>query len=196
MTNSPPYAETDISSGNLMPRPAHQVASVSGSTAPAFSGAAQIEAMAAFAAAAAPVTSAYDIWAATNAPVTGGDLRADEDDDGVTNGIEFVVGGTISTNDLDKLPTALTDGTNMTFSFERAQQSINPSAAVSIEVGANLVNWPDIYQVPGAATAGPPMTVVKDSSPGCDTVHLSVPMAPFASRFTRLRYLPPSDPVP
>ena len=185
VSNNPPYSEIDITAGNLVARVGYRVVSAPGLTAPEFTGALQRESYAAFAT--ATVSSAYDTWASTNAPVTGSDLTADEDADGVTNGIEFVVGGTISTNDLEKLPTASTDSTNMTFSFERAQQSIDPSVAVSIEVGTDLVNWPDIYPVPGAATAGPPMTVLKDSSPGFDTVTLSVPKAPFASRFARLK---------
>jgi hypothetical protein len=130
---------------------------------------------------------AYEAWAGTNAPTTGSDLSADEDGDGVGNGVEFIVGGSGSTHDLDKLPSASTDGASMTFSFQRAQQSIDPATTVSIEVGTDLTNWPDVYAVPDDATAGPPVTVTKDSSPGFDTVTLSLPMAPDSRRFARLR---------
>jgi N-sulfoglucosamine sulfohydrolase len=131
--------------------------------------------------------SAYTIWAATNAPTTGSDLSADEDGDGVGNGVEFIVGGSGSTHDLDKLPTASTAGANMTFSFERAQQSIDPSTTVSIEVGTDLTSWPDVYAVPDDATAAPPVTVVKDSAPGVDTVTLGLPMGPGSRKFARLK---------
>lgn len=137
--------------------------------------------------AAAGVGSAYVTWAATNAPTTGSDPSADEDGDGVSNAIESVVGGSISTNDLGKLPTVHQDGANMTFSFQRAQQSIDPSTVLTIEACTDLATWPDVYPVPDGATAGPPVTVVKDSSPGFDTVTLSLPMAAGGGKFVRLK---------
>ncbi len=186
VTNSPPYSEIDITKGELTSRVGYQVTTVAGLTAPSFSGFVQSESFAAFATA-TPPSSGYGTWAATNAPTTGNDPTADEDGDGVSNGVEFVLGGTISTNDLDKLPSVSNDGTIMTFSFERAQQSIDASASVSIEVGTDLATWPDVYPVPDDTTVGPPVTVEKDSSPGFDTVTLSVQMAPDAKKFGRLK---------
>jgi hypothetical protein len=128
----------------------------------------------------------YTTWASTNAPTTGNDPSADEDNDAVNNGAEFILGGSINTNDLDKLPTASTDGTNMIFSFERDQDSIDASVVVSIEVGNDLATWTNEYNVPTAPAAGPPVAVV-DNGNGTETVTLTVAQAPDTKRFARLK---------
>ncbi|BCX47342.1 autotransporter-associated betastr and repeat-containing protein [Haloferula helveola] len=138
------------------------------------------------------VQGGYSAWAAINAPVTGNDPDADEDLDGVPNGVEYVLGGTIGTNDLDKLPTASTSGADFLFSFVRDQASIDGTTAVVIEVGTTLASWPDVYAVPGGATANNPgVTVVKDSpSAGFDTITLTLPRAPDPAKFGRLKVTP------
>jgi autotransporter-associated beta strand protein len=134
--------------------------------------------------------SAYATWAAINAPSpqTPSD---DFDGDGVSNAVEFVLGGLATSNDLGKLPVAATSGGNMTFTFQRAQSSIDPKTSTAIEVGTDLVTWntaPSPYTVPdGAAVNNPGVTVVKDSpSVGTDTITLTVPQAPDAKKFARL----------
>jgi len=129
--------------------------------------------------------SAYDTWASVNAP--SGDPDEDYDGDGVSNAVEFVLGGDKDTNDLDKLPMVATDGTNMTFTFERDQASIDPSVSVSIEVSTDLVDWSSNYAVPDVETAGPPVAVVKDSPTDFDTVTLTVAKAPDTKKFARLK---------
>ena len=131
--------------------------------------------------------SAYAIWAATNAANTGTDPTADEDGDTVSNGLEFVLGGTVSTDDLDKLPAVSTDGTNMSFSFKRAQQSIDPSTAVTIEVGTDLVTWPDVFTV-GADTSSSSLGVtVIDNLDGTDTIVLNTSRGAVYKKFVRLK---------
>ena len=134
-------------------------------------------------------SSAYDTWKAVNAP--SGNPDDDYDGDGVSNAVEFVLGGLASTNDLSKLPTLTTSGGDMIFNFKRAQSSIDPKTAVFIEVGTDLAIWNNPsspYTVPDGATAGPPLAVVKDSpSLGTDNVTLTLPQAPDAKKFARLK---------
>ena len=137
----------------------------------------------------AVTVSPFATWSTTNAPTTGNDPSDDEDGDGVSNGVEFVLGGDKDSNDLDKLPAAATDATNMTFTFVRDQASIDASVSVEIEVGANLASWPTSYTV-GADTAGSDagITVAKDTPvAGKDTVTLTVAQAPDIRKFARLK---------
>lgn len=140
-----------------------------------------------FLAAEAGTGSPYATWATTNAPT--GTPADDYDGDGVSNAVEFVLGGTASTNDLGKLPAMATNNGNMTFTFVRKQNSIAPSMGVSIVVGTDLVNWPDSFNV-GADTAGSTAGVVvtKDSpNAGEDTIVLTLPQAPDPRKFARLK---------
>jgi autotransporter-associated beta strand protein len=133
--------------------------------------------------------SAYDTWKATNAP--SGTPEDDFDGDGVDNAVEFVLGGLASTRDLAKLPAVSTNGGNLMVTFKRAQASIDPMAAVTLQVGTNLAAWPDSYPVPDAAVAiNPGVTVVKNSpAVGTDTVTLTLPRAADRSKFVRLRVI-------
>jgi hypothetical protein len=134
--------------------------------------------------------SAWDGWRAVNAP--GSNPHDDSDGDGVTNAVEFVLGGNSTTKDLDKLPLLAADGTNVTFTFLRAQNSIDPETALWIETGTDLATWdsaPSPYTVPDGASADPPVTVVKDSpEAGKDTVTLTVPQDS-SQKFARLKVL-------
>jgi hypothetical protein len=92
----------------------------------------------------------YTSWASTNAP--GGTPIQDYDDDGLSNAVEYVLGGNALTDDLSRLPAISTSGGNILFSFQRVQTSINATTALSIQVGTTLLTWPDTYIV-GADTA-------------------------------------------
>jgi autotransporter-associated beta strand protein len=132
----------------------------------------------------APDTS-YATWAATNASTT--TPAQDEDNDGVSNAVEYVLGGDALTNDLSKLPTISAPGANVEFSFKRIQTSINAATTLSIQVGTTLLAWPDTYII-GDTTATPPtgVTILKGEPVGFDTITLSIPRAPDLQKFVRL----------
>lgn len=133
--------------------------------------------------------SAYDTWKTANA--SGSNPNDDSAGNGVTNAVEFVLGGTSATMGLHKLPVGSISGTDMVFTFFRKQSSIDPKTGVSIEVAADLISWtgpPSPYAVPdGAAANNPGVTVVAGVPSGFDTVTLRVPKATDARKFARLK---------
>lgn len=129
----------------------------------------------------------YSAWAAINA--IGSNPDQDKDGDGVNNATEYVLGGTVGTNDLAKLPNISTPGGNMLFTFERDQDSDDGNTTVTIQVGTTLAAWPDNYTV-GTDTAGSTVGVaVLVDSPvsGTDTVTLSILQTPDTKKFARLK---------
>jgi fibronectin-binding autotransporter adhesin len=130
--------------------------------------------------------SGYASWAAAHASTT--TPTQDQDNDGVTNSVEYVLGGNSSINDAAKLPiTSLSSG-NILFSFQRAQASINASTSLTIQVTPALHAWPNNYAVganTASSTAG--VTVTPGLTAGFDTVTLSIPRAPDLSKFIRLQ---------
>lgn len=125
-------------------------------------------------------TGGYATWSAENAPT--GTAADDFDGDGVSNGIEYVLGGTKTTNDLAKLPAPLaTPGGDFVFSFVRSQASKTSDTTVRIQVGTTLSTWPLSYDV---ATA--PEVTTTDNGNGTETVTLTLPRNPDAKKFARL----------
>jgi hypothetical protein len=125
----------------------------------------------------AAVEPSYSDWASENALT--GTSADDYDGDGVSNGLEYVLGGDKNTNDYGKMPKVTVTGGNMIFTFERSQASINAKTDVDILVGTDLVAWPSVYTV-GADTAGSTsgVTITKGLPvAGKDTVSLTVTMS-------------------
>jgi autotransporter-associated beta strand protein len=136
--------------------------------------------------------SAYDVWKTAHAP--GGNSSDDFDGDGVENAVEFVLGGTSATNDSGKLPVISTSGSDMLFTFYRAQNSIDPKTSTVIEVSTNLETWdtdPSPYLVPDVATTANPGVSVEKNNPsaGADKITLRVPQSPATKKFARLKVM-------
>lgn len=128
----------------------------------------------------------YASWAANHA--TGTTPAQDQDGDGVSNAVEFVLGGTSTTNDLAKLPAVSSSGGQMLFTFKRSQAAITAGCAVTIETGTSPDSWPAFYNV-GAdtATSSPGVSVLKNNPAGYDTITLSLPMSSVPKKFARLK---------
>jgi hypothetical protein len=131
----------------------------------------------------------YGLWAATNAPT--GSVSDDHDGDGVSNGVEYVLGGSRLTGDLGKLPRVSESGDNIVITFTRHQASIDGATLLAVEIGTSLTAWPASYPVPWTAVSNNPgISVIKNSPVGFDTVTLTLPKAQDFTKFARLKVNP------
>ncbi|WP_193212823.1 autotransporter outer membrane beta-barrel domain-containing protein [Luteolibacter marinus] len=131
---------------------------------------------------ATPSTSFAD-WAGNNG--LSGDPADDFDDDGLSDAVEFVLGtDPKASNGSATMVSA--PGTDLVFTFNRDHDSLTPDVSVDIEVGTNLVDWPDVYHV--GPVGGPSATEVETVDNGDhDTITLTVPRDSDAAKFARLR---------
>jgi hypothetical protein len=92
------------------------------------------------------------------------------------------------------LPGGVVSGGNLVFTFKRSDAS--EAYAVSVETSTDLLAWPPAkaYAVPTAATTGPPVTVVDNGPATLDDVTVTIPMAPDAKKFARLKAVIPFTP--
>lgn len=126
----------------------------------------------------------YSSWSATNAP--GQTANQDYDNEGVSNGVEYLLGGSAATNDLGKLPVASVSGGNLVFTFIRSQASKTPDVSASIQVGTTLAAWPITYVVGNDTASSSAGVTVTDNGNGTDTIVLTVPQTPDSKKFARL----------
>jgi autotransporter-associated beta strand protein len=130
--------------------------------------------------------TSYDAFESANG-ISGAGADTDSDNDGIPNGIEFVIGGDPSGPDSDSnalLPTATVDATNLTFVFRRTNASagFNPF----VEYGSDLTGW-----TPAQAGVNG-VTINEDGDfhgAGTDRVTVTIPrtLAADGKIFTRLR---------
>ena len=133
---------------------------------------------------------AYGTWAATRG-LTGpaASFSADPDNDGIPNGVEFVLNGqpnpaNPNANSNSLLPTGVIDGANFVFTFIRSDDAayLNPT----VEFGTDLAGpWT-------TAVDGVNSTIqVTDASPS-DTVRVSIPLNGAPALFARLKVVEPA----
>ncbi len=136
------------------------------------------------------VATPYESWAATKG-LSGADAAfdADPDNDGIENGLEFVLGGEPNPANPDAattpvLPTAQAQGDNLIFTYIRTDASayLNPV----VEFDADLVApWTIAVDPDNAAIE------VTDGSPA-DTVVVTIPKNGAPSLFVRLKVVQPA----
>ena len=134
--------------------------------------------------------SAYGSWASTNGV---GTANVDHDNDGVPNGVEYVLGTDPKIASKSGITTTVTP-TEFQFSFSRSDASETPDTVVTIEVSNDLSIWTangSPFTV-GATSSGS-ITVVENpdapaADPGKDTVTLTVPRDT-TTKFARIKVL-------
>jgi uncharacterized protein (TIGR03790 family) len=131
----------------------------------------------------------YADWLDTNHPSITGAGRApdfDFDNDGLPNGIEFVIGSNPETptgNNTPGYPVLTISGSNLTYTFRRS--SASKAYEVRVHTSTDLTNWPTSYPIATSDGTAGPVTVSGEN------VTVTLPMAPDAKRFLRLEAVIP-----
>ncbi|QJE97436.1 beta strand repeat-containing protein [Luteolibacter luteus] len=130
----------------------------------------------------APAASAYDQWAALN-ELEGDDALsgADPDEDGIPNGVEFIVGGNPnSAGDASKLPGGEVEDGKFVFTYRRMDEAAE--FPQEVQYGPDLIEWLTAED----GVDGVEIEVSEDAFEGGDLVRVSVPMVA-GPRFVRLQ---------
>lgn len=117
------------------------------------------------------VANPYADWANTNGLSGSGALAsADPDRDGITNLIEFVIGGNPSSgSEGAKQPSGVVIGSNLVFTFRRSDVAayLNPT----VQYGSDLVGWTTAQ----SGVAGVSIAITNDIVVGIDQVVVTIP---------------------
>ena len=120
-----------------------------------------------------------------NAPT--GAATGDYDGDGVSNALEYVLGGTKTTNDRGKLPKIIpaAGGTNMLFTFQRTHAS-EAGSTLRVETSLDLIDWTTNPGYTIGAVSATPVKVTENGS--VDDIEVTIPKNG-ARTFARLRVI-------
>ena len=110
----------------------------------------------------------------------------DPDGDGFENAIEYILGSSPAAANAGG-PTVSIIGDDFVFMFQRALASKTADAALAIEVGTTLAAWPGIYQVGTDTPSSTPGVTVAPGPTGYELITLTIPRAPDARKFARMR---------
>ena len=141
-----------------------------------------------------PSSSSYDTWAGgpfAN-PFTNTAPEVDFDNDGLSNLLEFVLGGdpTISQNNVR--PTVTASGSNLVVTFTRSDASEAQPVAVKVQVSDNLVTWnpADDIVIDAATNPGPiggtGASYTVDDTGSIDTIVVTIPKGVATKKFARV----------
>jgi fibronectin-binding autotransporter adhesin len=138
-----------------------------------------------------PSASAYDTWA-SGFSLTGPNAAFDfdYDNDGIENGLEWILGGNPTTNSAGILPVATKNVSgDLVLTFNREEDSITEST-LKVQFGTDLASWPKEVTI-GATSSGPDVngvTVSIDTVASPDAVTVTIPAsnAPTGSIFARI----------
>jgi len=138
-----------------------------------------------------PTASAYDTWASSHG-LTGPNAAFDFDfdNDGIDNGLEWILGGNPTTSSTGILPVATRNlSGDLVFTFTREEDAISETT-LKVEFGTDLASWPKQATI-GATSSGPDVNGVTVSintvaSPDAVTVTIPASNAPSGRILARL----------
>ncbi len=129
--------------------------------------------------------SGYDAWASTSGLTVGVNdgPAADPDFDGISNLLEFVLGGNPLVSSTDKLPELDASGTDFVFTFLREDDS-EAEVALTFQHGSDLSGWTDVAI---DADGNAPVVAVSENADAPDDITVTIPKGTSTEIFGRLR---------
>jgi autotransporter-associated beta strand protein len=135
-------------------------------------------------------TGTYTAWSGQFGYDLAGGPSDDDDEDGVANLLEYVLGGNPKAASTGILPTATDSAGNLVFTFRRIHATTADTTQI-FQYGTDLSGWTDVPVVAGGMVAIQPDT----PQPGTDTVTITVPEGIEPSLFGRLKVTHPFAPT-
>lgn len=129
-----------------------------------------------------PASSGYATWSGSGGHNLSGGPNADDDNDGIANLLEYVLGGDPLTPSNGILPTATTSAGNLVFTFRRISSTTADTTQV-FQHSTDLADWTDVPLAASNAVAILPNT----PHAGTDTVTITVPEGTSLQRFGRIK---------
>ena len=112
----------------------------------------------------------------------------DADFDGLSNAVEFVIGGDPRVSSQAGRPTSSTAAGVITFSFSREDSSETPDVTTIVQVSTDLVDWTTLpsYTVGATTATSTAGVVVAENGSAPDTITVTIPDTGAAKKFARL----------
>ena len=113
--------------------------------------------------------------------------NADPDNDGLPNGVEYILGGIPTTPGTTGRPTVTASGGTMVFTFSRDDESETPDVTLIVETGTTLMAWPTVFNICPTSAASSPGVTVTENATARDTIAVTVAQGTDTVMFARLK---------
>jgi autotransporter-associated beta strand protein len=133
-----------------------------------------------------PVSADYATWSGRGIHDLAGAPSDDDDQDGIANLLEYVLGGNPRATSSGILPFATVSAGNLVFTFRRVHSTIADTIQI-FQHGTDLSSWTEVPIVAGGIVAIQPDT----PQVGTDTVTITVPEGTAPRIFGRLKVTKP-----
>lgn len=136
--------------------------------------------------------SAYATWASGTFanPFTSTGAAVDFELDGITNLMEFVLGGDPTINDIPSIrPTVIASGIDLVVTFKRSDMSELQPVAMKVQVSTDLSTWSPADDIIIGATGGSGpngATYTVDETGTLDTIVVTIPKGAATKKFVRV----------
>lgn len=133
--------------------------------------------------------SPYDNWADDFPGFTPTDAGLDFDNDGLSNLLEFVLGGNPTLSESGISPSVTTDGTDLVLTFKRSDASeLAPAVAVKVQVSTDLSTWnpADDILVGTDTPSSDPEVLIDEDGANPDIITVTIPKGVDLKKFARV----------